>query len=273
MKHVTPVLLARWLASADPERRALIHRYDVQSAKRSKKETGEAAESSTKISFKPARVTCIDVEESVATDLRMERQKRGPPYDPDERVECEILSVVLQRAFPNQDFNAPRTKQRKNTEKTHGDGSNSKSSNTTFQNKDQNKRKISELHSSDHLEGLVEEEAKDGRPPKRPRGRSKEVEAARKDSASGNEVALQSSDADQALRDLSPDSDLPDLDGFLQSDSVLFSVSPNASRKSSVLRTQMGAKGKILSPAAFIEIAPKFGRSNIAVDLIDLTSD
>ncbi|KAL9075438.1 MAG: hypothetical protein Q9157_004017 [Trypethelium eluteriae] len=273
MKHITPVLLARSLASADPGGRAFVHRYDVQPAKRSKKETEEAAKSSTKISFKPAEVTCIDVGESVAMDLGMERQRKDPPYDPDERVECELLNVILKRAFPNQDFNAPPIKQRKNAKKKYGDDPNSKGWNIKSQNKDRNKRKSSELHSSDDLDRLVEKEPRQDRPTKRPRGRRKESDITAKALADRDETTLQSLDVDQAVRDLSPGSDLPDLDDLLHDAPVLVPLSPNATRKGFAPYAQVEKKAKNSKPTALIKVTPKCGFSDPIVGLVDLTGD
>ena len=269
IKHIVPVLLARSFVQANPEKQAFIGRCDMQPAKRSKKETEEAAESSRKISFKAIEVTRIDIGESVAKDLTMERQKKGPPFDPDEKTECEFLDVVLRHVFPHRDFSASSVQKRKSTKKTQHTGLSPDAS----PQKLKRKRKSSEANFSGDLDGPFEAGIVIDQPKKRQRGKPKTYGGSSRVTTSSNESTLQDLDTDQILRELTPSFDLPDLDSILRKPCALAPLSPNISRKMSNAHPEVetAIESRLTRPSMFSPAKKGFGIPTR--NIIGLTDD
>ena len=251
MKHITPVLLARLLVHVQPEVRALSNRCDIQPAKRSKKEIEEAAAGSRKISFKATEVTHIDIGKSITGDLEMGRQKTGPLYDPEERIECELLDVVLRRTFPCRDFtfSAPPGQKRKGIE---GPKRNDVRSNISPQNARQKKRK-SDVGLSDDSQGPLTACTGNEQPRKKPRHRSKHKKEENMFTTGINEINLKNLGTDQMLRELTPGSDLPDIDSIFRKNLVALAPA-EATTHSLVLAPRIGAVTQTSTSASKADI-------------------
>ena len=271
VKHITPVLLARSMLYASLERRALIGNTDMQAAKRSKKEIEEFTASTKKISFKATEITCVDLRESVAKDLEMERQKKGPPFDPESRVECEFLDVVLKHAFPHRDFTTAPTRKRKSIKSRQNREANSDDSPPERPRK----RKSWEANAVDDCDQCPKADTGNKRQRKEPRKltdncHSQETTQATADVAV---IDLQICDLDGALEERLSSPDLPDLDSASRTPRALAPLSLNASprRLKDVKLPGLTTESRA-TVAAFGHLIRKDVKTSV-VDFIDLTND
>ncbi|KAI9710530.1 MAG: hypothetical protein M1820_002666 [Bogoriella megaspora] len=256
MKHITPVLVARSLIRAGSGNRELCERFDLQPSKRSKKETEEAADGARKVSFIAASATEIDVDDSIAKDLTMERQKRGPPYDPEQRIECELLDVVLKRALPDRDFSAPLIQKRKTSEKSSIAAGDVDSSVAT------QSRKRKSAATDAEVIGEIE------RLPKKAKGRPKKAD--KPNSAFDVGIDNLCQDEEQAsilMRTSSPELDLPDVDTLLRHTTTFLTAEakPKAKCVNSIQERPVSTQPSGHSAFQSTRIAPR--KANILSEL------
>ena len=104
LKHIVPVFLTRALARATPEQKEENLPLSMQ-LKRTRKrkeddETPEKAE--VKITFSPIPLVEVDLRQQPPDeDWSVLAGKDGNPYDPTQKVECEILTCFVEHGLPN----------------------------------------------------------------------------------------------------------------------------------------------------------------------------
>ena len=103
IEHVVPTLLVRTLAQTLPNQRASNKSLDVQLVKQTKKQaTGGSVERT--ITYLPLEATTIQQIPLDGEDYSKSPSKDGAPYDPSQRVECEVLECLLRASLPEATF-------------------------------------------------------------------------------------------------------------------------------------------------------------------------
>lgn len=106
LKHIAPILVARWLARVAPENRAENLELGIQLKRRRKVKIKEGeeeppAKSEVKVWFSPLSVVEINlISCSPEEDWSKFAAKDGTPYDPTQPIECELLECLLKHGLP-----------------------------------------------------------------------------------------------------------------------------------------------------------------------------
>lgn len=111
LKHLAPIFLVRALARKDCQNDNTSFDVKIKKTKAKKGADGEeSARAETKITFLPLKALSIAVSQQPMEEDWFSKGfvgKDGEPYDPKQRIECEVLDCILRNGLPSEVLNAP----------------------------------------------------------------------------------------------------------------------------------------------------------------------
>jgi hypothetical protein len=98
--HILPVLLVKALRETQPGMERANNLYGIEIAASKAKKTGDDVSYTRKITFNPQSTTTLDLIVPPDDEDWSKLATKAGPFDPLQRVECEILESMLRRSVP-----------------------------------------------------------------------------------------------------------------------------------------------------------------------------